>query len=64
MYEALTFQMRQLVGPHDPELARVLRPHTIRAKHGLDKVMNAVHITDLAEDGQLEVEYFFRILQL
>jgi hypothetical protein len=28
------------------------------------KVMNAVHITDLAEDGQLEVEYFFRILQL
>lgn len=56
--------MRELVGPHDPELARVLRPHTIRAKHGLDKVMNAVHITDLAEDGQLEVEYFFRILQL
>ena len=29
----------------------------------LDKVMNAMHCTDLTEDGQLEVEYFFRILQ-
>ena len=32
-------------------------------QHGVDKVMNALHVTDLAEDGQLEVEYFFRILQ-
>ena len=56
--------MREVMGPHDPELARVLRPQTIRSKHGLDKVMNAVHCTDLVEDGQLEVEYFFRILQM
>ena len=55
--------LREVVGPHDPELARVLRPQTLRAKHGLDKVMNAMHCTDLTEDGQLEVEYFFRILQ-
>ena len=55
--------VREVVGPHDPELARVLRPKTLRAQHGLDKVMNAVHCSDLAEDGQLEVEYFFRILQ-
>jgi len=55
--------VREVVGPHDPELARVLRPKTLRARHGLDKVMNAVHCSDLAEDGQLEVEYFFRILQ-
>ena len=45
--------MREVIGPHDPELARVLRPQTIRSKHGLDKVMNAVHCTDLVEDGQL-----------
>mmetsp|Transcript_59306 Transcript_59306/g.95912 ORF Transcript_59306/g.95912 Transcript_59306/m.95912 type:complete len:375 (-) Transcript_59306:407-1531(-) len=56
--------IREVMGPHDPELARVLRPQTLRAKHGLDKVMNAVHCTDLVEDGQLEVEYFFRILQM
>mmetsp|Transcript_20093 Transcript_20093/g.31426 ORF Transcript_20093/g.31426 Transcript_20093/m.31426 type:complete len:375 (-) Transcript_20093:157-1281(-) len=54
--------LRELVGPHDPELARVLRPKTIRAQYGVDKVMNAVHCTDLPEDGLLEVEYFFRIL--
>jgi len=55
--------LRELIGPHDPELARVLRPTTLRAQFGVDKVMNAIHCTDLPEDGQLEVEYFFRILQ-
>eukprot|EP00744_Colponema_vietnamica_P001880 GILI01003054.1.p1 GENE.GILI01003054.1~~GILI01003054.1.p1 ORF type:complete len:376 (+),score=110.48 GILI01003054.1:153-1280(+) len=54
---------RQLCGPHDPEIARALRPNTIRARLGEDRVMNGVHCTDLPEDGQLEVEYFFRILQ-
>jgi len=27
------------------------------------QVQNAVHCTDLPEDGVLEVEYFFRLLQ-
>jgi nucleoside-diphosphate kinase len=53
---------RKLVGPHDPEVAKHLRPNTLRAKHGLDRVRNAVHCTDLPEDGLLEVEYFFNIL--
>lgn len=34
-----------------------------RARFGLDKVRNAVHCTDLPEDGSLEVEYFFSIQQ-
>jgi nucleoside-diphosphate kinase len=55
--------VREVAGPHDPELARVLRPKTLRAKFGRDKVQNALHCTDLPEDGQLEVEYFFRIMQ-
>lgn len=54
---------RQLVGPHDPEIARHLRPNTIRGQHGLDRVQNGVHCSDLAEDGLLEVEYFFKMLQ-
>lgn len=54
---------RELCGPPDPEIARVLRPDTIRAQFGTDKVKNAVHCTDLAEDGQLEVTYFFDLLQ-
>uniref|UniRef100_A0A7S3GCI2 DM10 domain-containing protein n=1 Tax=Palpitomonas bilix TaxID=652834 RepID=A0A7S3GCI2_9EUKA len=54
---------RALCGPHDPEIGRILRPNTIRAKFGKDKVKNAIHCTDLSEDGNLEVEYFFKILQ-
>jgi len=54
---------RQLVGPHDPEIAKHLRPNTIRGKHGLDRVQNALHCSDLSEDGLLEVEYFFKMLQ-
>ena len=54
---------REMVGPCDPEIAKYLRPETIRAKFGLDRVRNAVHCTDLPEDGTLECEYFFNILQ-
>lgn len=46
---------RELCGPHDPEIARNLRPNTIRARFGVDRVKNAVHCTDLPEDGILEV---------
>jgi nucleoside-diphosphate kinase len=54
---------REFVGPSDPEIARHLRPHTLRALFGKDKIKNSVHCTDLPDDGMLEVEYFFRILQ-
>lgn len=53
---------RELVGPADPEIARHLRPHTLRAKFGQDKIRNALHCTDLPDDNILEVEYFFKIL--
>jgi nucleoside-diphosphate kinase len=53
---------RKLAGPHDPEVAKHLRPNTLRAQYGKDRVHNAVHATDLPEDGLLEVEYFFNIL--
>jgi len=47
----------------DPEIAKNLRPKTIRAKYGMDRVANAIHCTDLPEDGTLECEYFFSIQQ-
>ncbi|CAH1782163.1 unnamed protein product [Owenia fusiformis] len=53
---------REMVGPADPEIARHLRPRTLRALFGKDKIQNAIHCTDLPEDGLLEVEYFFKIL--
>ena len=55
--------LRELCGPHDPELARTVRPKSLRAVFGQDKAKNGVHCTDLVEDGILEVEYFFNILQ-
>ena len=54
---------REMVGPCDPEISKYLRPDTIRSKFGIDRVRNAVHCTDLPEDGTLECEYFFKILQ-
>ncbi|KAM9848717.1 nucleoside diphosphate kinase homolog 7 [Aulostomus maculatus] len=53
---------RDFCGPVDPEIARLLRPATLRALYGKDKVRNAVHCTDLPDDGVLEVQYFFKIL--
>ncbi|KAF4670964.1 hypothetical protein FOL46_000530 [Perkinsus olseni] len=54
--ESAVEAFRKLVGPHDPQIAKALRPATLRAAFGLDRVKNAVHCTDLEEDGQLEVE--------
>ncbi|XP_074663884.1 nucleoside diphosphate kinase homolog 7 isoform X4 [Strix aluco] len=53
---------RDFCGPSDPEIARHLRPTTLRAVFGKNKIQNAVHCTDLPEDGLLEVQYFFKIL--
>lgn len=53
---------RDFVGPADPEIARHLRPGTLRAMFGKDKIKNAVHCTDLPEDGLIEVQYFFKVL--
>ena len=54
---------RDFCGPYDPEIAIHLKPNTLRAKFGEDRVKNAVHCTDLAEDGQMECQYFFEIMQ-
>ncbi|CAL8102970.1 unnamed protein product [Calicophoron daubneyi] len=53
---------REFVGPLDPEIARFLRPDTLRAKYGVDKVRNAIHCTDLPDDAEIEVNYFFRTM--
>jgi nucleoside diphosphate kinase len=55
-------EFRTIVGPADPGIARYIRPNSLRATFGVDKVKNALHCTDLSEDGGLEAEYFFRIL--
>ncbi len=46
---------RDFVGPRDPELAKQVRPHSLRAKYALDSAKTAVHCTELPKDGILEV---------
>ena len=48
-------QFREFAGPSDPALAKQIRPNSLRSRYGEDKVKNAVHCTDLPEDGILEV---------
>ena len=56
-------EFRDFAGPKDPEIAKYIRPQTLRAKYGTDRVQNAVHCTDLQEDGHLESRFFFQILR-
>jgi len=60
--ETTVLAARELCGAHDPEIANHLHPHSLRAQYGESKVKNAVHCTDLPEDGPLEVDYFFNLL--
>ncbi|GET92908.1 nucleoside diphosphate kinase, putative [Leishmania tarentolae] len=55
--------LRAVCGPHDPEVCHVLFPHSLRSMYGVDPIRNAVHCTDLEEDGPLESEFFFSLLQ-
>ncbi|EDW42841.1 GM23827 [Drosophila sechellia] len=55
-------EFRNFCGPMDPEIAKLLRPHTLRAKFGKSKVQNAVHCTDLPDDSNLELQYMFKII--
>lgn len=54
---------REFCGPLDPEVAKILKSKSIRALYGINQVQNAVHATDLEIDGNLEVEFFFKIMR-
>lgn len=56
-------EFRMFCGPSDSDIARQIRPYTLRARFGCDRYKNAVHCTDLPEDTALELEYFFKILK-
>ncbi|VDL59947.1 unnamed protein product [Hymenolepis diminuta] len=56
--ESVQQRFREFVGPMDPEIARCLKPNSIRAKYGVNLVENAIHCTDLPDD----IDFLFRIL--
>lgn len=53
---------RVTAGPWDVQMAKELRPGTLRANFGVDDVKSAVHCTDLAVDGSTEAEYCFKLM--
>ncbi|XP_055375520.1 nucleoside diphosphate kinase 7 [Condylostylus longicornis] len=55
-------EFREFCGPKNPDIAKQLRPNTLRAKFGKNKVLNAIHVTDLPDDVILELQYIFKIL--
>jgi nucleoside-diphosphate kinase len=61
--EAVVDRLREIAGPYDPEIARALRPATLRARFGVNAVKNAVHVTDIDVDGPLESKFFFVVLE-
>mmetsp|Transcript_3279 Transcript_3279/g.4835 ORF Transcript_3279/g.4835 Transcript_3279/m.4835 type:complete len:367 (-) Transcript_3279:32-1132(-) len=55
--------LRDVAGPADPELGRILRPQSLRSLYGTNKIKNAIHVTDLEEDAPLETDFFFNVLR-
>lgn len=61
--EDVAAKFREFVGPYNPEIAKILRPESLRAKHGVDAARNAVHCTDLPTDGPLESKFIFHVMR-
>lgn len=60
--EGVVERVRELFGPYDVAVARVLRPHTLRAQHGVDNVRCVAHVTDVEVDGPLESKFLFKVV--
>eukprot|EP00904_Undaria_pinnatifida_P007731 jgi/Undpi1/4088/HiC_scaffold_16.g07455.m1 len=54
---------RETAGPWDVDMAKELRPKSIRGKFGESGAKTGVHCTDLPEDGPSESRYFFELMQ-
>jgi len=57
--ENIVDEFRAFCGPIEPAIAKSLRPNTLRALFGENLVHNAVHCTDLPEDGNMESRFIF-----
>lgn len=54
--------LRDIAGPRDVDVAQRIRPNSIRATFASGKGAIGVHVTDLSDDGPLESEYIFSLL--
>ncbi|KAL4151895.1 hypothetical protein PRNP1_008832 [Phytophthora ramorum] len=60
--EDVVRRFRELCGPFDVQVAKTLRPNSLRAKFGRSNIYNALHCTDCPEDAVLECQFVFRSL--
>ncbi|KAE9036883.1 hypothetical protein PR003_g7012 [Phytophthora rubi] len=60
--EDVVRRFRELCGPFDIQVAKTLRPNSLRAKFGRTNIYNALHCTDCPEDGVVECQFVFRSL--
>ena len=60
--ETAVEQLREIAGPFDIAVARILRPTSLRARLGTDNILSVVHITDVDVDGPLESKFIFYVL--
>jgi nucleoside-diphosphate kinase len=59
--ERVVPRVRAICGPYCPQIARHLRPTSLRAQFGVDRTRNAVFCTDIEQDGPLESKFLFRV---
>lgn len=55
----ISTKMKVLCGPADPDMARIVAPDSIRAVFGISSIFNAIHVTELEEEGPRECHYAF-----
>lgn len=61
--DSVVEDFKKVCGAYDPNRGKQRGERdTIRVQFGADRHRNAVHCTDLAQEAQLEVEYFFVLL--
>lgn len=55
---------KALCGAFDPKIGAAKgEKDTLRQLFGIDRIKNAVHCTDMPDEGVLDCEYFFVLLQ-
>lgn len=54
---------RDMCGPFDPEIAKVLKPQSIRAIFGKNVVQNSIFVTDIPEEAEIHSDFWFRTIE-
>lgn len=60
--EDIVHIVREIAGPREVDVAQRIRPNSIRASFAGGRGELGVHVTDLPDDGPLESEYIFSLL--